>query len=159
LDPHLDHLFSSVAVNEALHRANISSGRMFYYSVHNRRSEMWPFGPAGSGVSLLPMLPSDGCCASGFYSHRLSLERQRDKLLALESMHDLRNIQWPVPRHAAYAKVAEELRSALRGLDHDPTSYLRRAARPDEFFFVTSLSEGAALVRRAMDELLGRVAA
>ena len=68
---------------------------MFLYTVHNRRSELWPFGPAGSGVALLPILPEDGVCAAGFYSHALSIERQRQKFVALEAMHDVRDLQWP----------------------------------------------------------------
>ena len=95
LDPISDHLFATVALGEALQSAGLTAGRMFLYTVHNRRSELWPFGPAGSGVALLPILPEDGVCASGFYSHGLSVERQRQKFVALEAMHDVRDLQWP----------------------------------------------------------------
>src|SRR5262249_18332044 len=48
LDPHPDHLFATVALGEALESAGAATGRMFLKTVHNRRSELWPFGPAGS---------------------------------------------------------------------------------------------------------------
>jgi LmbE family N-acetylglucosaminyl deacetylase len=150
LDPHPDHLSATIAVSEAVEAAGLKDGRMFLYTVHNRRSELWPYGAAGSGVALLPVLETDGICGSGFYSHRLSLERQRQKFVALEAMHDLREMQFPVaaPRQIV-SRIWAELRSLMRGLGVS-TSYLRRATRPDELFFVASFEEAAALTRRAM---------
>jgi LmbE family N-acetylglucosaminyl deacetylase len=154
LDPISDHLFATVALGEALQSAGLTTGRMFLYTVHNRRSEMWPFGPAGSGVALLPILRDDGNCASGFYSHGLSVERQRQKFVALEAMHDVRDMQWPTG--ATYQQVGHRIAAELRALAHGmgvaPTSYLRRAVRPDELFFVTSFDDGMMLVRRAVEQ-------
>src|SRR5262249_58485745 len=141
------YLFATVALGEALQSAGLTAGRMFLYTVHNRRSEMWPFGPAGSGVALLPLLPEDGICASSFYSHGLSVERQRQKFVTLEAMHDLRDLQWPAD--ATYQRVglriAAELSALAHGMGVVPTSYLRRAVRPDELFFVTSLDDGVVI--------------
>ena len=149
LDPHPDHLLATVALGEALQSIDPTAGRMFLYMVHNRRSELWPFGPAGSGVALLPILPEDGVCAEGFYSHALSAERQRQKFIALEAMHDVRDLLWPddSPRRIG-SRVLAELRAMAHGMGVNPTSYLRRAVRPDELFFVMSFDEGAALVRQ-----------
>jgi LmbE family N-acetylglucosaminyl deacetylase len=156
LDPHADHLFATLALSEALHFSGSTKGRMFFYTVHNRRSELWPFGPAGSGVALLPILPEDGLGASGFYSHGLSIQRQRQKFIALEAMHDVRDIQWPPDRPGRQVgrRMMEELRGLAHGMGTSPTSYLRRAVRPDELFFVTSIEDGLALARRAVE---GRV--
>jgi LmbE family N-acetylglucosaminyl deacetylase len=160
LDPIPDHLFATVAVGEALQSAGLATGRMFLYTVHNRRSEMWPFGPAGSGVALLPILPEDGYCASGFYSHALSTERQRQKFVALEAMHDVRDMQWPVGPPRVHLQIVRQLRALAHGMGVVPTSYLRRAVRPDELFFVTSFDDGMTLVRRAVEqEVSGRAAA
>ena len=160
LDPISDHLFATVALGEALQSAGLTTGRMFLYTVHNRRSEMWPFGPAGSGVALLPILPEDGNCASGFYSHALSIERQRQKFVALEAMHDVRDMQWPVGSPQVGLQIVRELRALAHGMGVVPTSYLRRAVRPDELFFVTSFDDGMTLVRRAVEqEVSGRAAA
>jgi LmbE family N-acetylglucosaminyl deacetylase len=152
LDPHPDHLFATVALSEALQFAGSNTARIFFYTVHNHRSELWPFGPAGSGVTLLPIMPDDGNCASGFYSHTLLIDRQRQKFLALESMHDVRDIQWPQasPGWQVGVRMAAELRGLMNGMGTTPTGYLRRAVRPDEIFFVASIDEGLMLVDRAM---------
>jgi LmbE family N-acetylglucosaminyl deacetylase len=154
LDPHPDHLFATLAVGEALEAIGARSPRMFLYIVHNRHSELWPFGPPGSGVPLLPILATDGPCGSGFYSHPLSIERQRMKLVALEAMHDLRDIQWPPAAGAhpwAGARIVPELRAWVHGMGVDPTSYLRRAVRPDELFFVASFEDALAMARQAIE--------
>jgi LmbE family N-acetylglucosaminyl deacetylase len=153
LDPHPDHLCATLAVGEALEAVGARSPRMFLYMVHNRQSELWPFGPAGSGVPLLPILADDGPCGSGFYSHPLSIERQRMKLVALEAMHDLRNIQWPptaAEQWRAGARIVPELRAWVHGMGVDPASYLRRAVRPDELFFVASCEDALAMARQAI---------
>jgi len=154
LDPHEDHLFATLALSEALRFAGSTKGRMFFYTVHNQRSEMWPYGPAGSGVALLPILPEDGLGATGFYSHGLSVQRQRQKFIALEAMHDVRDIQWPPDPSSQ--QVGRRIMVEVRGLAHamgsNPTSYLRRAVRPDEIFFVTSIEDGLALASRAAEE-------
>jgi LmbE family N-acetylglucosaminyl deacetylase len=163
LDPHPDHLYATIAVSEALEAAGATAARMFLYVVHNRRSELWPFGPAASGVPLPPILAADGNCGSGFYSHALSTERQRLKLVALEAMHDLREIQWPVSPDAAYrqvgARIVPELRAWVHGMGRDPTSYLRRAVRPDEVFFVTSCQDALSMARQATDRQASQRAA
>jgi LmbE family N-acetylglucosaminyl deacetylase len=153
LDPHPDHLFATVALGEALQFAGSTTGRMFLSTVHNCRSELWPFGPAGSGVAMLPILAEDGVCASGFYAHALSAERQRQKFVALEAMHDVRDLQWPVgsPHQQAGSRIVAELRALAHGMGRVPTSYLRRAVRPDELFFLMSIEDSIAFARRATD--------
>jgi LmbE family N-acetylglucosaminyl deacetylase len=154
LDPHPDHLFATLAVGEALEAVGAQTSRMFLYMVHNRRSELWPFGPAGTGVPLLPMMAGEGTCGSGFYSHPLSIERQRMKLVALEAMHDLRDLQWH-PAVAAHrragARILPELRAWVHGMGVDPTSYLRRTVRPDELFFVALCEDALAMARQAVE--------
>jgi LmbE family N-acetylglucosaminyl deacetylase len=152
LDSHPDHLFSTVAVTEALDMNGSARGRMFFYTVHNRHSELWPFGPAGSGVAFVPLLPEDGVCGSGFYSHALSHERQQQKFIALEAMHDVRDLQWPEgSARQRLTRMLAEARGVVRGVTTSP-SYLRRAIRPDELFLVASHSEAKELTRRAMEQ-------
>jgi glycosyltransferase involved in cell wall biosynthesis/LmbE family N-acetylglucosaminyl deacetylase len=152
LDPNMDHLYTTVAVCEAVELAGLAAGRVFFYLVHNRRSELWPFGPAGTGVGLPPILAEDGACAAGFYSHALSPDRQRDKFLALEAMHDIRDIEWPTraPLKMASRRLRGELRGLAHGMGRTPTSYLRRSVRPDEVFFVTSFTDAIERTRRAV---------
>jgi LmbE family N-acetylglucosaminyl deacetylase len=152
LDPNSDHLYATAAVCEAIKSAGLVAGRAFLYCVHNRRSELWPFGPAGTGVALLPVLAEDGVCAAGFYSHPLSADRQQDKFLALEAMHDIRDIEWVgAPLKMASRRLHEELRGLAHGMGRTPTCYLRRAVRPDEVFFVTSFADAIERTRRAVD--------
>jgi LmbE family N-acetylglucosaminyl deacetylase len=156
LDPHSDHLFATVALCEALKGSNGKTERMFLYSVHNRRTELWPFGPVGSGVALLPIDASDGVCASGFYSHALSTGDQEQKFVALEAMHDVRQVEIPTtPSTGQLVRaMTAELRGWAHGLGREPKSYLRRAVRPDELFFVASLKEGMNLTDRALENAL-----
>lgn len=148
LDLHEDHVAATAAVIEASRAAGLSEGRFFFYCVHNHRSELWPFGPAGTGMVHLPILKDNGVEASGLYSHQLSPERQTDKLIALEAMHDVREMEWPT--RVSFRAVAATLRGVLRclvdGLDRTPTSYLRRAVRPDEPFFIVEFNEARKLV-------------
>ncbi len=150
LDPHADHLFTTVALCEAIRNVGQTKGRFFFYVNHNRHSEMWPYGPAGSGTALLPILFDDVTGGGGFYSHPLSPRRQLEKFLALEAMHDLREVstleQGTVRSHLRALRSA--LSAFLQGLDNPPTSYFRRSVRPDEFFFTNSLDEGAACCAR-----------
>jgi LmbE family N-acetylglucosaminyl deacetylase len=138
LDSHSDHVAATAAMAEALALAGLSKGRFFYTCIHNRCSELWPFGPLGSGVAHLPVLPAEGKQASRFYSHALSPTRQLEKFLALEAMHDLRQIAWP-EKHSlgrAARRFRRELKALRNGLDPRPVNYLRRGVRPDEPFFV-----------------------
>jgi hypothetical protein len=127
---------------------------MFFYCVHNRRSELWPFGPAGTGVALLPIFAEDGVCAPGFYSHPLSADKQQEKFLALEAMHDIRDIDWPTaaPLNVARRRLRGELRGLAHGMGRAPTSYLRRAVRPDEVFLVTSLADAIERTQRVLHQ-------
>jgi hypothetical protein len=141
-------------VCEAIELAGLAAGRVFFYLVHNRRSELWPFGPAGTGVALPPVLADDGICAAGFYSHALSADQQWYKFLALEAMHDIRVIDWPTgaPLKVASRRLLGELRGLAHGMGRTPTCYLRRAVRPDEVFFVTSFVDAIERTRRAVGE-------
>jgi hypothetical protein len=103
---------------------------------------------------LLPILADDGVCGSGFYSHGLSAERQRQKFVALEAMHDIREMEWleASPGWGTGLRLGAELRALARGLGRVPTSYLRRALRPDELFFLASFAEGSALTRQVVEQ-------
>jgi len=62
---------------------------------------------------------------TGLYSHPLTTEEQNQKLVALESMHDLRPF---------------DLRDGSPPVEIPPLyDYFRRAGRPNEVFFVTTV--------------------
>jgi LmbE family N-acetylglucosaminyl deacetylase len=142
LDPHADHAATTMAVCEALREMNQQDGRFFLTCVHNRWSEMIPLGPAGSGVPLPPRREGESPEMDGFYSHALSPERLTEKYLALEAMHDVRELSACPPqsgRHLA-KKLREIAGASIHGMGVPPTSLLRRSVRPDEIFWVIPIS-------------------
>jgi LmbE family N-acetylglucosaminyl deacetylase len=155
LDPHLDHQYTTAAVCEAVAATACPGVRFYFYVNHNRRTELWPFGPAHSGVAMLPLLPSDLVDCEGFYSHSLSAKRQQEKFLSLEAMHDLRDLSLPEPRPVGVhlRRMRNEAATAFDGLGNPPTTYSRRAVRPDELFFTTSFSKAVELCARTLGEM------
>jgi LmbE family N-acetylglucosaminyl deacetylase len=134
LDYHADHRYATVALAEALQRWKKPAVFLLYTNHADRN--LYPYGPAGTTVSLPPTalsLPTWGAGGElpvqGVYSHPVGVELQKRKLYALESMHDLRLA--PVeqacdpsaPRRPDYPRVAA-------------VDYFRRGPRPDEVFFV-----------------------
>ena len=146
LDTHRDHQFTTVALVEALARRR-QRVTLLLYTNHADRNR-YPYGPAGTIVSLPPPVTHD-VPIDRVYSHPVSVEVQRLKLFALESMHDLRSS----PSRLYQAEVGEDrLRepekqgpAATGGVN-----YLRRAPRSNELFFVYD----QATVRPAIDAFL-----
>jgi LmbE family N-acetylglucosaminyl deacetylase len=129
LDTHADHQYVAVAAVEALERWS-EPARFLLYTNHAFEN-LYPFGPAGTVVSLPPWSRHE-LPVEGIYSHPLSAELQRRKLFALESMHDLRLS--PAEQAACGTPGA-----VARREDYPRTpavDYFRRAPRPEELFFV-----------------------
>ena len=137
LDKHPDHKLSSVALFEAIRRAGITRGRLYLYTNHFVLNAYYPYGAAGSAVTLPPdlgrPLPIDT-----LYSHPLSPEKQVDKLFALEAMNDLRlDTEWRSPA-GAVDLAAAALKREIQGKEK---SYFRRAVRSNELFFVVEIAQ------------------
>jgi LmbE family N-acetylglucosaminyl deacetylase len=128
LDDHADHQYTTVAAIEAL-RGWSEPLQVLLYTNH-ASSNRYPFGPAGTAISLPPWSES-ALPVQGVYSHRLSEEVQRRKLYALEAMHDLRLS--PGEQHACATPGALPRRDDYPR--NDEVDYFRRAVRPDEVFF------------------------
>ena len=132
LDSHADHQFTTVALDQALSRRR-RRATLLLYTNHADRNR-YPYGPAGTILSLPPpvehQVPLDRV-----YSHPLSPDLQRQKLFALESMHDLRSSPSRLYQmEFGTGRVSEpeaQGPSAAAGVD-----YLRRAPRSNELFFV-----------------------
>ena len=142
-DPHPDHLAATVVVCDALRSLQRTEGRFFLTNVHSRWSELYPLGPAGAGVPLPYRSHNGGPESSGFYSHPLTAERQMDKYLALEAMHDIRELAICPPYSFSYLwhRFRTVAGSVVHGLGTPPTSLLRRAVRPDEIFQVMTVEQ------------------
>ncbi|HEY7821131.1 MAG TPA: PIG-L family deacetylase [Vicinamibacteria bacterium] len=128
LDSHPDHQLTAVAVVEAFER---SKKRPLFLLYTNHASEnRYPFGPAGTVMSLPPWSAGE-IEVDGVYSHPLSSGLQVRKLFALESMHDLR------------LSPAEQSSCHTSGVLLRPdypripeVDYFRRGVRSEELFFV-----------------------
>jgi LmbE family N-acetylglucosaminyl deacetylase len=136
LDYHADHRYATVALAEALERWK-KPATFLLYTNHADRN-LYPYGPAGTNVSLPPTAlsmpawgPGGELPVQGVYSHPVSTELQKRKLYALEAMHDLRLAPGEqaacgdpnAPRRPDYPRVPA-------------VDYFRRGPRPDEVFFV-----------------------
>lgn len=140
LDTHADHQYVAVAAVEALERWS-GPARFLLYTNHAFEN-LYPFGPAGTVVSLPPWSRSE-LPVEGIYSHPLSPDVQRRKLFALESMHDLRLS--PAEQAACGTPGAVARRD-----DYPRTpavDYFRRAPRSEELFFVFSRDGVRELIR------------
>lgn len=134
LDSHYDHKLSTVALFEAIRRLGIKKGYLYLYTNHLVLNEYYPYGEGGSLVSLPPNFKR-GQYFDSIYSHPLSLRKQKDKVLVLESMNDLRpDTEWRFFK----GSIKQVIRVIKRNLLGD-YSYYRRAVRSNELFFVINI--------------------
>jgi LmbE family N-acetylglucosaminyl deacetylase len=136
LDNHADHQYATVAMAEALERWK-KPATFLLYTNHAARN-LYPYGPAGTNVSVPPLAASlPGWAAGselpvqGVYSHAVGADVQRRKLYALETMHDLRFA--PAEQVSCGDPAAPKRPDWPRAPAVD---YFRRGPRPDEIFFV-----------------------
>ncbi len=120
LDSHPDHKFSSVALFEAIKKAGKQDGKLFLYSNHftlysnnlTILNEYFPYGKMGGTISLPPNFDKT-LYFDSIYSHSLSINKQKDKLFALEGMHDLRlDTEWRFSKAAvklAWKQIKRDL--------------------------------------------------
>jgi len=126
LDTHRDHEFASVAVDQAL--SKWQGNPVFLLYTNHADGNRYPYGPAGSVVSLPP--GKQQIRLQEVYSHPTAPALQIRKLFALESMHDLR------------LSPDEQMNCDVANLAHRPdyprapeVDYLRRAPRANELFY------------------------
>jgi LmbE family N-acetylglucosaminyl deacetylase len=151
VDGHHDHVFTTVAVAEAVRSLPPRNRLFLLYVVHRRDAPLYPFGPADTLVSLPPWT-EDEWLADSVYSHPLAPDLQRAKFFAIEATHDLREYQGGAPRTVRQALVTAraEVAALVAGTGLPAASFLRRAARPNEIYWVVSEKSLAELVERAL---------
>jgi LmbE family N-acetylglucosaminyl deacetylase len=128
LDKNLDHVFTTRAVELAIRKTAPPPPLFLLYAVHCAGAPTYPYGPAAA-LSGLPANGSDAWLSDSIYSHFLEPELRRAKYFALESMHAVRANRLP---------LKPKVLGLLAGLGTDPTSFLRRAPRPTEMYYVLS---------------------
>jgi LmbE family N-acetylglucosaminyl deacetylase len=153
LDDHPDHIFTTLAVCEALRETGRIEGQFFLYTNHPTRAPMYPLGPPSAVMSVPPQLDAP-VLPSGVFSLQLTPRQCHMKFFAIEGVHDLRSL--PLLSHRSPKTIARmcagEVRRRLVGMGADPKSYLRRATRPNELFFVLPFTRVEELRQHALDK-------
>src|ERR1700724_1848025 len=125
LDTHPDHELTSVALDQALEQWQ--GNPIFLLYTNHTDSNHYPYGPAGTVVSLPPS--ERHVRMQKIYSHATAHALQIRKLFALESMHDLQ------------ISPDEQITCSAATIAHRPDyprnpeeDYFRRAPRANELF-------------------------
>ena len=127
LDAHPDHELTGVALVQALEQWR--GNPIFLLYTNHIDSDHYPYGPAGTVVSLPP--GERHVSVQKIYSHPTAHALQIRKLFALESMHDLRLSpdeqitcsSVTIAHRPDYPRIPEE-------------DYFRRAPRANELFYL-----------------------
>lgn len=137
IDYNTDHKYSTVALFEAIQRAHIQGGTLYLYTNHFTITDYYPFGSEGYPITLPPNF-GQPLYFRGLYAHFLDSGKMRDKLYALDAMHDLRpGPDWRTVK-GAFDLLMFIGKGQIYGRDY---SYYRRAVRSNELFFVVPVSE------------------
>jgi LmbE family N-acetylglucosaminyl deacetylase len=91
LDPHSDHIAAAKACAKAIRFSGHPPEKILLYANHLNGLRGFPYGPPHAAAGPIPVdrypLPLS---PFGFHSEYLTLERQKEKAIALDTMHDLR---------------------------------------------------------------------
>ncbi len=135
MDAQVDHIYSTRAVLTVCEGLNAHPDFLLYAN-HNYHTDMYPFGPEHSDLPLPPHFENE-IVAEKLFSFRLSVDDQRDKICALQMMHDLNR---PAQNKKRLRRFLQRMigRSAM---PYGEDEYLRKAIRQQELFWVMSMSE------------------
>ncbi|MCG5055547.1 MAG: PIG-L family deacetylase [Myxococcales bacterium] len=129
-DDHPDHQLTTVALAEALAQTRQSPHILLY--TNHADGDRYPYGAPGEALPPPPWCGPAPLTAASFYAHPLSVGLQRRKLMALESMHDLRLP--PSAQHDFAATVDPRCTRPATRLPGD--NFLVRGVRAHEVFLV-----------------------
>jgi hypothetical protein len=151
VDPSPDHVFTTLAIAEALRNGTHQPDIFLLYIVHVNEVPIYPFGTAECAVSLPPWW-KDEWLADTIYSHALTEETRQAKFFAVEASHDLRAYADLRLRSIGRLMVSirRELAAFVSGMGLRPTDFLRRAPRPNELYYVVSARGFVDLAERAL---------
>ncbi len=141
LDKHQDHIYSTVAVSEALEKMNYSKGNLFLYSNHNSVNSHHPFGKMGTMITLPPLF-NNVECFDKVYSFQLSKDDEANKLLAFEAMNDLRIGIKILSVKKLFIRSLDMLVRRIFDIRKD---YYSQFIRSNELFYVVPFSKAKSL--------------
>jgi len=91
LDPHSDHIAAAKACAKAIRLSDHIPEKILLYANHLNGLRGFPYGPPHAAAGPIPMSSHPLLLSPfGFHSEYLTLERQKEKTIALDTMHDLR---------------------------------------------------------------------
>lgn len=135
LDNHPDHRYAAIALFEAIRKSKNLRGKLLLYTNHFVLNEYYPYGQSGDAVSPPPNFHA--LYFESIYSFNLSDDKQKEKILALDAMNDLRlDTEWHSARGAFKVALKELLKRDYMGIEY--ANYYRRAIRKNELFFTVS---------------------
>ncbi|MCL6268365.1 PIG-L family deacetylase [Sansalvadorimonas sp. 2012CJ34-2] len=133
MDAHDDHIYSTIAMKEAIAKSSIEPQYELFYANHYHTTDMFPFGPAHSAASLPPDFSGHSVRV---YSCQSDIDLQKRKVFSLRMMHDLKD-KWVLKK---------QLRSLLQGLlirrrfwRYGSEPYLHKAVKQNEVFIVSEI--------------------
>ncbi|WP_461537657.1 PIG-L deacetylase family protein [Spongorhabdus nitratireducens] len=133
LDKHPDHIYGSYALYEALSKAAVQPEKILHYANHYHTTDMFPFGPEHAIGGVPPCMELKPSIYS-VVSWPMTIEQQKDKVYALEMMHDLKRPQ----------KLKKMIRVQLQRLigrrpnRYGAEGYFRKAIKSNELFLISS---------------------
>jgi len=131
LDPHEDHRYTSLALQQALLESKHRPSDIYFYANHLETSDMFPFGPVHTLASLPPNTLNTVELGS-VVSIALTLEQQKNKAAALAMMHDLQTpLRWKKKCRFKLQSWFIERELSPYGEDE----YFRKAIRCNELFY------------------------
>ncbi len=134
LDPHVDHVAATRALELAMQQSAWQPEVALLYANHLHDNDRWPMGPAGNGTALPPALTA--LPADGLWSPLLSSAAQLDKAMALAMQHDLQG------GLRCKLRLRRQIQRALAGRSWPATGdneFFRKSVRRHEVFWVRRL--------------------
>lgn len=134
IDNHEDHQYSTIALLEVLREQVHTEGTLLLYTNH---LHYYPYGRLGSVMTLPPSFDNT-ILYKGLYSHPLTAEEQREKILAMDAMRDLRiNTDYRSWKRLI-ARGLSSMRARALSLEKD---YFNLYVRSNELFYTFPIKE------------------
>ena len=136
IDMHQDHKYTTIALIEALKNSKTDKGDLYLYTNHYPNG-YYPYGKTGALVSLPPNF-TEPIYFESLMSNTLDPPLQRDKLFALEAMHDLRpDTEW----RFGFKAIKNALKTAKTEFLNGNNTYFDLAVRNNELFFLVPVKQ------------------
>lgn len=134
IDSHEDHQYSTIALLEVLREQGETKGELLLYTNH---LDNYPYGRLG-GVMPLPPSFDDTILYKGLYSHPLTTDDQREKILAFDAMRDLRiNTDYRSWKRLI-ARGLSRMRARALSIEKD---YFNMYVRSNELFYTFPIED------------------